>query len=100
QPGGSGASRRRLDGGGDTGLFATMFHGCLDPSSGTLRYVDAGHGYCVIVRHGGELEQLPERSMPVGVLPNQEFKEGGLRLEPGDTRSEEHTSELQSPCNL
>jgi PAS domain S-box-containing protein len=71
--------------GTDSGLFATLFHGCLDPSSGILRYVDAGHGYCVIVRRGGELEHLSERSMPVGVLPNQDFVEGTVQLDPGDT---------------
>ena len=70
--------------GTDSGLFATLFHGCLDPSSGTLRYVDAGHGYCVIVRSSGELARLPERSIPVGVLPDTEFSEGTVRLEPGD----------------
>src|SRR5256885_8454406 len=35
------------------------------------------------------------RPLPLGgCLP------GGQRLERGDPRSEEHTSELQSPCNL
>jgi serine phosphatase RsbU (regulator of sigma subunit) len=71
--------------GTDSGLFATLFHGCLDPSTGTLRYVDAGHGYCVILHRGGEVERLSERSMPVGVLPVQEFNEGTARLEPGDS---------------
>src|SRR5438093_13518852 len=70
--------------GTDSGLFATLFHGCLDPSTGTLRYVDAGHGYCVILRSGGELTNLPERSIPVGVLPDADFTEGTTRLEPGD----------------
>jgi PAS domain S-box-containing protein len=70
--------------GAEAGLFATLFHGCLDPSSATLRYVDAGHGYCVLLRRNGELEQLSARSMPVGVLPNQEFHEGTVALDPGD----------------
>jgi serine phosphatase RsbU (regulator of sigma subunit) len=70
--------------GTDSGLFATLFHGCLDPSTGTLRYVDAGHGYCMILRRDGEVERLSERSMPVGVLPDPEFNEGVVRLEPGD----------------
>jgi PAS domain S-box-containing protein len=70
--------------GAEAGLFATLFHGCLDSSSGVLRYVDAGHGYCVILRRGGELVHLPSRSMPVGVLPDQEFQAGIARLDPGD----------------
>jgi len=71
--------------GTDSGLFATLFHGCLDPSSGTLRYVDAGHGYCVVLRRDGQLERLPERSIPVGVLIGHEYQEGTMRLEPGDS---------------
>jgi PAS domain S-box-containing protein len=71
--------------GTDAGLFATLFHGCLDPTTGTLRYVDAGHGYCVILRRSGELVRLTERSIPVGVLPDAEFLEGVARLEPGDS---------------
>ena len=71
--------------GTDSGLFATLFHGCLDPSSGTLRYVDAGHGYCVILRRDNELERLPERSMPLGVLTGQDFLEGVTHLGPGDS---------------
>jgi PAS domain S-box-containing protein len=70
--------------GSEAGLFATLFHGCLDSSSGRLRYVDAGHGYCVIRRRGGDLVRLPSRSMPVGVLPDQEFQEGIAQLDPGD----------------
>src|SRR2546426_2080797 len=39
----------------------------------------------------------PTTSGPAGgrIMPGPDY-----RLGPGDTRSEEHTSELQSPCNL
>src|SRR5439155_7531843 len=66
------------------GLFVTLFHGRLELSTGRLRYVDAGHGYCLIRRAGGEVERLAERSMPVGVELGGEFTEGEARLEPGD----------------
>jgi serine phosphatase RsbU (regulator of sigma subunit) len=66
------------------GLFVTLFHGRLDLATGVLTYVDAGHGYGVVRRAGGELVQLGERSLPVGILPGQEFVEGTVRLEPGD----------------
>jgi PAS domain S-box-containing protein len=70
--------------GTEMGLFVTLFHGSLDPSSGELRYVDAGHGYCMVVRPGGELVRLPGRSMPLGVQPDQEFQEATIHLDPGD----------------
>jgi len=67
------------------GLFVTLFHGQLDLSSGVLRYVDAGHGYCSIRRPDGELTRLTVRSLPLGVLGNAELTEGTVRLEPGNT---------------
>src|SRR5438105_5606566 len=65
------------------GLFVTLFHARLELATGRLRYVDAGHGYCLIRRAGGEVEELGERSMPLGVERGG-FREGEARLEPGD----------------
>jgi PAS domain S-box-containing protein len=68
----------------EDGLFVTLFYARLDPASGRLRYVDAGHGYCGIRRPGGEIVRLAERSLPVGVRRDEEFAEGEAWLEPGD----------------
>jgi PAS domain S-box-containing protein len=70
--------------GTESGLFVTLFHGTLDPSSGVLRYVDAGHGYCTVVCPDGAVTRLAERSMPLGILPDQEFSEGAVQLDRGD----------------
>ena len=70
--------------GKDTGLFVTMVHARLEPASGFLRYVDAGHGYCAIRKRDGELVSLPERSLPLGV-PEEELAEGDARLGLGDS---------------
>jgi sigma-B regulation protein RsbU (phosphoserine phosphatase) len=69
---------------GDDGLFVTLFYGRMDLATGTFDYVDAGHGYCAILRAGGELIHLPTRSLPLGVLKEGGFSEGSARLEPGD----------------
>lgn len=69
----------------DVGLFVTMFHARLDPATGLLRYVDAGHGYCCIRRPDGELVRLEVCSMPLGVTELSEMREGTGWLEPGDT---------------
>src|SRR5207249_5107094 len=50
----------------DDGLFVTLFHARLDVRTGVLRYVDAGHGYCVIRRADGEVVPLESKSLPVG----------------------------------
>jgi PAS domain S-box-containing protein len=65
--------------------FVTLFYGRLEPASGLLRYVDAGHGYCVVLRPGGEVVRLAERSLVLGVGLGGAFAEGVVRLEPGDT---------------
>ena len=69
----------------EDGLFVTLFHARLDPATGIVRYVDAGHGYCAIRRPGGPFVHLTQRSLPLGVQEGEERAEGVARLEPGDT---------------
>lgn len=66
------------------GLFVTLFHARLEPATGRLRYVDAGHGYCAIRRRDRTLVRLPVRSLPVGIWPEETYREGTVVLEPGD----------------
>jgi serine phosphatase RsbU (regulator of sigma subunit) len=49
------------------GSFVTLFHARLDPTSGRVDYVDAGHGYAVVRRAGGEIEALGPRGLPLGL---------------------------------
>jgi PAS domain S-box-containing protein len=69
----------------DDGLFVTLFHARLEVTTGLLRYVDAGHGYCVVRRANGDLVRLAERSLPLGVAREEPFTEGQVQLLPGDT---------------
>lgn len=66
-------------------LFVTLFYGRLEPAAGLLRYVDAGQGYCVVLKPQGEVVRLPERSLMMGVGLGGVFAEGVVQLEPGDT---------------
>jgi PAS domain S-box-containing protein len=68
----------------DEGLFVTMFHARLELASGVLSYVDAGHGYGVVLRADGEIVRLRSRSLPLGVLTGLEYEEKEVRLEPRD----------------
>jgi PAS domain S-box-containing protein len=65
--------------------YATVFHAQLDPKTGLLRYVDAGHGHILIRRADGELATLKEKSLPLGVIPEAPFWEGSVRLEASDS---------------
>ena len=68
----------------EEGLFVTVFQARLDPATGELSYVDAGHGYCAIRRASGELVPLSEHSLPVWVSGEEKFREGRAVLQPGE----------------
>lgn len=66
------------------GVFATVFHGCLDAGAGALTYVDAGHGLARIVRADGSVEALDVRGLPAGAVPGGTWSEGTATVGPGD----------------
>jgi PAS domain S-box-containing protein len=68
----------------DEGLFVTMFHARLDLESGLLHYVDAGHGYGVVLRPDGEFVRLRSHSLPLGVLSGTVYEEQQVQMGPGD----------------
>jgi sigma-B regulation protein RsbU (phosphoserine phosphatase) len=68
-----------------TETFVTLFHAQLDADSATVRYVDAGHGFAVVVRANGRVEGLDSAGLPLGVLPGQEWRAGEVALGEGDS---------------
>ncbi len=69
---------------GETGSFATLFHGVIDIASGTLDYADAGHGLTVLVRPDGSFERLEATGLPIGLVADGLWTAGRVVLEPGD----------------
>ena len=67
-----------------TRKFLTLFFGLLEPDSGLLRYVSAGHNPVLIARLDGRIELAESTGMPVGILPNKTWREETLTLEPGE----------------
>jgi sigma-B regulation protein RsbU (phosphoserine phosphatase) len=65
-------------------MFATLFFGVLDPSTGTLRYINAGHEPPVVVGAAGVVARLTTTGPAVGGIPNVDFKVNLVQLEPGD----------------
>jgi sigma-B regulation protein RsbU (phosphoserine phosphatase) len=66
------------------GTFVTAFYGVLDPVKRTLTYSSAGHNQ-PRVRRGGLVMSLDEaRSLPLGVLEPQDFRDSVVKLEKGD----------------
>ncbi|HEV8240336.1 MAG TPA: SpoIIE family protein phosphatase [Thermoanaerobaculia bacterium] len=64
--------------------FATLFCGALDPNGHTLAYVNAGHNPPLLLRRGGEVEELAATGMPTGLDRNAGYELATRALEPGD----------------
>jgi serine phosphatase RsbU (regulator of sigma subunit) len=69
----------------ETSSFVTLFTARLEVASGTLRYVDAGHGLSAVVGVDGVPQLLSSDDVPIGVLPDDSFSEHVVELKPGDT---------------
>jgi serine phosphatase RsbU (regulator of sigma subunit) len=65
-------------------MFATLFFGILDPATGALTYVNAGHEPPVVRSRGGELRRLAPTGPAVGLMPDRTFEVGRTELAPGD----------------
>jgi serine phosphatase RsbU (regulator of sigma subunit)/pSer/pThr/pTyr-binding forkhead associated (FHA) protein len=64
--------------------FVTLFIAELDPASGKLRYINAGHNPPLIGRVSGAIEQLSSGGFPLGILPLAEFEVGETHLDSGE----------------
>jgi serine phosphatase RsbU (regulator of sigma subunit) len=65
--------------------FVTLFHARLDAVSGTINYVDAGHGLALHVRAGGTVRRLPSGGPPVGAWAGSQWPQSCLELAPADS---------------
>jgi len=65
------------------GTFATCFYAILDPSSGRLAFANAGHNIPLLSRNGDILD-LRERGMPLGLMPAQHYTEQEVHLSEED----------------
>src|ERR1051326_7390357 len=64
--------------------FVTLFHAQLDVTAARLTYVDAGHGYMLLRRADGTLEQLRSGGLPLGIRADEVYEERTILLDPGD----------------
>jgi serine phosphatase RsbU (regulator of sigma subunit) len=67
-------------------MFATGACFLLDPSNGTLTWVNAGHPPALLRRANGDVEDVPGTTMLLGALPAGEFEaaQRTVKLQPGD----------------
>lgn len=69
---------------GEAGMFATLFFGILDPTTGRLRYVNGGHEPPLILRGGRVINHLKATGLAVGAMAGASFRAVETTLEPGD----------------
>lgn len=65
------------------GMFVTFFLGVWNPDENSLRYVNAGHDYPIVMRGDG-FESLETGGVVLGVDAKAEYEEGSVILKPGD----------------
>jgi serine phosphatase RsbU (regulator of sigma subunit) len=65
-------------------MYATLFFGVLNPSSGILTYVNGGHEPLYVINAGRIKELLKPTGPAVGLMPDITFKTQQIKLEPGD----------------
>jgi sigma-B regulation protein RsbU (phosphoserine phosphatase) len=68
----------------ESGMFATLFFGILDPHNGKLVYINGGHETPLILHSGASLESLQKTGPAVGAIPNCLFQLGETHMSSGD----------------
>ncbi|MGE5608712.1 MAG: SpoIIE family protein phosphatase [Bacillota bacterium] len=67
------------------GKFITLWVGVFDSNTMTLRYVDAGHGYGMLVKRDGSTQVLSSREgMPVGIGEDAKYVAESVSLGEGE----------------
>ena len=64
--------------------FVTLFVAELDPGSGSLRFINAGHNPPLVGRADGTVDQLASGGLPLGIMPFSEYEVGQAQLRSGD----------------
>jgi serine phosphatase RsbU (regulator of sigma subunit) len=64
--------------------FITLFCAELDPATGSLSFLNAGHNPPLIAHAGGSMEQLAAGGIPLGIVGEAAYREGRAQLQPGD----------------
>jgi phosphoserine phosphatase RsbU/P len=64
--------------------FTTAFFAELDPATGDVVYINAGHNVPILRKKSGALERLEVGGIPIGIFAGSPYQVGTTRLEGGD----------------
>jgi serine phosphatase RsbU (regulator of sigma subunit)/anti-sigma regulatory factor (Ser/Thr protein kinase) len=65
-------------------MFVTCLFAVLQPSTGRLRYANAGHDL-PYVSSGGRVRELRATGMPLGLMPGMVYEEKDAQIAPGES---------------
>lgn len=69
----------------ESNRFLTLWAGVIDRRAGILEYVDAGHGFALLLRRDGERMRLNEgEGVPVGVIAESRYESIRVPMGVGD----------------
>ncbi len=69
---------------GTNRAFMTLFYGLLNPGTGRMEYVVSGHPYPMLRRGDGEIIELGEGGLPLGIRNDVVSPTGEITIERGD----------------
>jgi phosphoserine phosphatase RsbU/P len=64
--------------------FITLLVAELEPLSGQLTYLNAGHNPGLVLHRSGEVEELRASGLPLGLLPGIRYESRAAQVGPGD----------------
>lgn len=79
-----GGLNRQVCASSQNGRFTTAFLAELNPTTGDLSYLCAGHNPPILKREDGRIERLKSENMPLGIELKENYTTGVTRIEPND----------------
>ena len=68
----------------DPHMFATFFYGVLDARNASFTCTNAGHNPPILLRAGGQIEELTTGGLLLGMLGEQVYQQDTVELAPGE----------------
>jgi phosphoserine phosphatase RsbU/P len=79
-----GGLNRQVCANSQAGRFTTAFLAELNPATGELVYLCAGHNPPILKREDGTVERLKSDNIPLGIELKEDYQTGLTRIEPND----------------
>ncbi|MDH4223856.1 MAG: serine/threonine-protein phosphatase, partial [candidate division Zixibacteria bacterium] len=64
--------------------YVTAVYGVLNVENKIFTFSNAGHNPPILLKKGQEIENLSEGGLALGIMPNSDYKERALGLNPSD----------------